>query len=1130
MPHPLESAVAAFETFNREVVAPAMIAARSPLEIGVFQSREPVPAGLAARATFKPVRAGWEWGPKWSTAWFRLRGKLPELASSGGKAPANAARELGDVHLRFSTDTEAQLWVDGVPHQGLDVNRDLARLPSKLARGSGRIELLVEAACNHPFGAVGLQWDTPDTQRRWASDTPGRLLYAELVRVDRVVWTLHHTLAFATGLLRELIPPAPPMFTPGAPWAAGQPMWQSSRAEQLHAAVRSSLSVVDPRDVCATAAAALRPLEEVLTRVPVAGSSLVGHSVGHAHIDTAWLWPLRETRRKCVRTFSNVLRLMDRDAEFRFMCSQAQQYAYVEQDAPELFRQIGKRVREGRWEPVGAMWIEPDANVPSAESLIRQGVHGVRWWRSRFPDAPDQRICFLPDTFGFPAQLPQIMRQLGLDTFITNKMSWNDTNPYPHTTFTWRGLDGSEVLAHCTPNHDYNAGQSPRELRRAEFNHRTKQIPARAPSRGRTGDAGASGARFLNPFGLGDGGGGPTEAMLLSTRLSERCDGLPTQRFSTAHAFASALHDDVLAARDSGVPIPEHHGELYLELHRGTLTSQAWLKRANRQAEEALRLAEILFVQADSHKAWSRAERDAFARDLDEAWKLTLLNQFHDILPGSSITWVYDDARRDHAIVQRLLRPHVAAAVQRIGDAAQATSGERELSGATHLVVNPSSVAIDQPVLVDGELRRVTLPALGNALVARAASGKRGARADGAALQNEGETLDAHDPCTLEIIGQRAILDNGRLRVEIDLAGHVLSVRTPEASGASTEHADGPLNELVLYDDRPAMWDAWDIDATHADHARPETSRAAAFEVVSDDPLRVGVCVERTLGAASSVRQVFTLGAGAERLEIATRIGWREDRRLLRASFPAATRSREALVGTQAGFVERSTRRDTPQRRAAFEVPVQRWMMLADERSGLAVLTESQYGASLSENTLALSLLRSPVYPDPTCDRGVHEFSYAIMACTRGEVERVIEQAEQLARPVLVFDVAPAFGDAGKARGRAPQARTGLAAAAFGPRVVSQRGGVEVMALTPSYDTPGATVLRVAERVGVGGSCEVSWPAKPSRVRRVDALERPVVVGRAASGVSIGRAKAGGSTTITLTLKPFEIATFLIER
>lgn len=1044
----LALAVHRYKVFLRDVVEPAVYGPGAPLRVEAAQFGPGAePAFEHARAArYSPVALGWHWGPKWSTAWFRLTGEVP--------GPMRGR----PVALRFNSGTEALLWSDeGVPVQGLDVNRDTVQLLNPAAGGEP-IRLHIEAACNHPFGVLGFDWDPPELRRRWESELPGRLERAELVVFRPACWELRCAYAFALGLLQEL-------------------PTDTSRHHQLNGALRRATNLIFDTDVESSAARALGVLREALA-VPAGGAAPTGHAVGHAHIDTAWLWPVRETRRKCLRTFATVLQNMERFPEFRFLCSQAQQYAWIEERSPALFEQIRARVAEGRWEPGGAMWIEPDANIISGESLVRQILHGERYWRSRFGEAGRQRFLYLPDTFGFCAALPQIMARAGLDTFITNKMIWSQFNTFPHTNFRWRGLDGTEVLAHFTPGHDYNAANTPKQLRHAETHHRNRDLgPAWAGAPGP--------ARFLQPFGYGDGGGGPTDWSIRYTQLAADCDGLPRMKLSTAGEFCEGLHADRASLRAAGEDLPVWSGELYLELHRGTLTTQARIKQANLRAEQDLRWAELLLA---ARPDGAPVNAEARAR-LDEAWKLTLLNQFHDIIPGSSIAAVYEDALKDHERIAGIAEDLAASARAGWLGALGTESAADPVA-----VFNPASTARAGVVEVPGRGPVPTgpVPALGVAVVDAAA-----------AMPGV--------PARAERAGAGAVLSNGVLSAVIDDRGRVARL-THEGTGREVCSA-GPVNQLVLYEDRPIMWDAWDIDWFYTQKPMPvndDAAPAAEVRVRSAGPARAEVEVLRSLGARSRLVQVFRLDAGSPRLDVVTRVDWRESRRLLRALFPTSIVSDHATYGTQMGHVRRPAHRNTSWDFAKFEVCAHRFADLSEAGFGLALLADCKYGFSALDSTLGLSLLRSPEWPDPQADRGEHEFTYALMPHAGDwRAAGVDAEGEALAAPLRAFPM---------------PSRPGRVAS-WAPFRINARGpvGIAVDAFKPAEEG-GVSILRLHEQHGGRGRVEIEWAIPASRVDRVDLLERPI----APDGLEHHTDPRNGPPRTGVAVGPFEIVTLAI--
>jgi alpha-mannosidase len=784
---------------------------------------------------YRPAELGDRFGPLWATYWFRAAATVPE-AWAGDR-----------VDLLWFSDSEATLWRDGLPVQGLNKeHRDAVLVPA--ADGGEALAFEVELACNGLFGR----------QR----DRPFELHRCELGRFDPAAWKLYHD--FET--LRLL---------------AVDPGLDDSWAGELLSELNEFCNTGDPA---------------ILERLYERRNASTTHeltAIGHAHLDTAWLWPLAETYRKAVRTFSTQLRYMDEYPEYRFACSQAQQYAWIEERAPELWEEIRAKVDAGQFVPVGGTWIEPDCNIPSGESLVRQFLHGQRYFESRFG-----RRCsefWNPDVFGYNGQLPQLMREAGIRRFLTQKLSWNRFNPPQHQTFTWQGVDGSEVLAHFPPADTYNAEASVAELRRNARDYKDHQHSRRS----------------MLVFGHGDGGGGPTRTMIETLGRARDLQGLPRTRIQMPEQFF-----DELEAEPGERPVVV--GELYLEYHRGTYTTQARTKLLNRRAEIALHDAEFLLAAAGDE--YPRAA-------LDRLWKLLLLQHFHDILPGSSITLVYDDAERDLA--------EVIAGADALWEA-----------GATP--VNTLGIERRELTERDGRLVVVEAPPYGAGQVVEADD----------AVRRDGLTLE-----------------NAHLRVELAPDGTVVSL-VHKASGRETLAAPG--NRLEIYDDRPVEFDAWDIDPFHLE-TRADCPPAESHRVVGESPLRVEIAFERAIGEASRMTQVVRLDAGARRLEFHTTVDWHEERKLLKTCFPLDVRSPNATYEMQFGYAERPTHFSTSFDSARYEVAGHRWADLSEHGFGATLLTDSKYGYSCYANELRISLLRSPKSPDPEADMGAQEFAYAVM-------------------------------------------------------------------------------------------------------------------------------------------------------
>jgi len=1030
-----------FEAFLDEVLAPAAVVARAPHELEVWQPGEaaalPSAQAAADAGEYAPCAPGHRWGPAWSTAWFRIRGRVPE--EMGGHP----------VALRFSSGTEALLWRDGAPRQGLDDNRDRALLWRRAAGGE-ELELFVEAACNLPLGVSTFWWDHPELAARWREDQPGRVECCELVAVDPELERLCRKVDLARRTLLAL------------------PEDHPRGLELLHGLRRllNEVPAAEPRRILE-----LEPgLDALLRGAPEAPRS-VCHAVGHAHVDTAWLWPLRETRRKLLRTWASALELMERFPRFRFLASSAQHYAWVEQDAPELFARVKQRVAEGRWEVIGGSWVENDCHAPSGESLVRQLVHGQRWFADKFGDAAPQRLMYLPDTFGFPASLPQIAKGARLDTFVTNKLSWCHRNPYPFTTFRWRGVDGSELLSHFTPGDDYNAPLEPKDLLHGEGKLlRTDRGAFREPRGGEP-------PRWLQPFGYGDGGGGPTEEMAARAELAAAVNGLPPVVQGSAADFAAALHADRDGRLARGeADLPAWDGELYLEFHTGTQTSQAWLKAANARAEAQLRRIEgMLAAGGDQGLARELAPR------MDAAWKTALLHQFHDILPGTSIAAVYEQARADHGALE-----------------AELEALEARAAAALRARLDDSGMA--EPVMVfnDGSTTR--------GRILRGAGGLRWTRPIppmSAALFDL--ALPGPVPSPVRPHAGKRRLENDLVVMELDDAGRIARLQRRGCSApVNARRADGglePLHQLVAYEDRPRRWEAWDLDFDYPDKAALIESPADSIELVEDEALRSTFEVRRRWRSSEIVLR-YSLEAGSDRVEIAHEIDWREERTLLRALYPTAIRARHARFGIPFGFLDRPTHRNTDREQAAIEHPGQRWMEL--RQPGLALRVEddgSKHGRSVDGGTLGLSLLRAPNFPDPDADRGRHEFT--------------------------LWCLAPASraGDPAEASPAAAGAATTGPRRALGRLQVS--AGVSIAAFKLAEDGDG-WILRLVEERGGLTPLELRLDPAPATVEVVDLLERPAQR-RDPRGASAAADCMKEPDAVSLLLRPFEILTLRIR-
>ncbi len=746
-------------------------------------------------------------------------------------------------------------------------------------------------------------------------------------------------------------------------------------------------------------------LRELRERYPQTGSLAL---TGHAHIDLAWLWPLAETRRKANRTFHSMIGLMDRHPTFRFNQSTAQLYAFLEEDDPALFRRIKEKVAEGQWEPNGAMWVEPDTNMPTGESLVRQLLYGQRYFEKTFGHR--HRVCWLPDCFGFSPALPQLLRQAGVTSFFTIKVNWSETNVMPYDLFWWEGLDGSRVLAHTfnNPVGGYNAEIGARAIVETWKNFRGKY---RHPE-------------SLLAFGYGDGGGGPTEEMLDRQRQFADFPVVPALRPVAVEDWYAGLHDAV----GDDPELPVWVGEIYLELHRGTLTTQGRTKYLHRRAERALITAETLSGMAT-------LLGEPVAASLEEQWRVLLRNEFHDILPGSSIREVYE-------LTESELGGVIAFGDGIVADRLDAIAGHlaprRRRPG--HPRRQPRPVAAAAPA----RLRRARCPAAKRSKAAACWPGRARSAASTAAV------VTGESPPPGLAVAERW-LENAQLRVEIADDGTLASVFDKRAG---REVLAGRGNQIWAYVDKPRNWDAWDIEEGY--ERQGEEIPASAIEVVEHGPHRAAIRISRRF-RDSSLTQTLRLWANSARLDFQTEIDWHERRILLKARFPLAVRSDFASFECAHGVIRRPTHRNTSWDTARFEVVAHRFADLSEPGYGVALINDGKYGHHARGNELGLSLLRSPVYPDPLADEGRQSFAYALYPHAGDWLAGgVLAEAEDLNQPLLCRPVAAA--------GETSWTALKLEGLALG-----------LSALKPAEDGK-ALVLRLYEPAGARGSVEATLP------------------------------------------------------
>lgn len=869
-----------------ERVRPAITAQSVPLGLQVSPlPGEPIDPLEALQRVFRPYTVGTPWGAAWSTVWFRATAQIPD-AWEGLRV--EAVLDLGfDATLPGFQCEGLAYRPSGEPIKAVNPRNQWIPVAEHATAGA-QVEFYVEAAANPKL------LDHLPLLPTWQGD---RLTASaeELYTVRRAELTVFdeecYELALDVDVLLEL----------------AIELEEGPRRASVLRGIDGAMDVLDLHRVAETAAdarAVLRPLLEQ----PASASEHTLSAIGHAHIDSAWLWPVRETVRKVARTAASMTQLLDEAPEFIYGMSSAQQYEWIRDHRPEVFERVREAVAEGRFVPLGGMWVESDAVMPSGESIARQFLYGQRFFQREF----GLRCAgvWLPDSFGFSGAMPQLIRRAGFKWFLSQKLSWNQVNDFPHHTFEWEGIDGSRVLSHFPPIDTYNARLSVGEL-----------IGARR----RFAEA-AQASGSIAAVGWGDGGGGTTREMVGRARRLASLEGSPRVMWERPDLFFQRTRQEL---RDAPVWV----GELVLEAHRGTLTSQHMTKQGNRRGEQLLVEAELWATTA-AVRVGTPYPYDEF----DELWKALLLHQFHDILPGTSIAWVHREAADTY----------------------------RELARRAHAIIDHSLEAL-------AGLGDATLVANG------AAIGRSGVSAFGIGARTEAEPR-------VEVVHVDGdlLIDNDVLRVRISRDGLITSaVHLP--TGREAVAPDAGLGLMQLHQDFPNTRDAWDLDE-HYRH-RVQDLTAAESVTVSCDAEGAHVAIERRFSKSRS-RQVISLAPASNVITITQSTEWHEHERILKVAFPLALNAEHTAAETQFGYVKRVTHSNTSWQTAQFEHSMHRFVHAEEPGFGVTLLGDSTYGYDVVREakpeqtpttTVRLSLLRSPRYPDPMADQGEHTHAYAIV-------------------------------------------------------------------------------------------------------------------------------------------------------
>lgn len=906
---------------------------------------------------FETARLGDCWKGRDRYLWLHLDAEIPAAwAGDGAKAERRAVGvfDFGMTGAGNNSGFESLLYLDGEPYQGVDVNhKEVFFKPETYGR---RVSLTFRLWSGLEGGGLprDMEHRFQNAQLGWLDEPTDDLFYMASMVLQTVSQlsekeALHHELLTALDRAFLVID------------------WSAPGSDAFYASVAEADERLN---------AAIEGMHK--------HSDVNVYTVGHTHIDTAWLWRLKNTREKCSRSFSTVMRLMELFPEYYFLQTQPQLYDWVREDFPALYEQIKERAAEGRWEPDGAMWVEADCNLTSGESLTRQILLGAKFMKDEF--GKEVEFLWLPDVFGYSWALPQVLKKSGIDMFMTTKISWNQYNRMPHDTFWWKGIDGSQVLTHfiTTPEphspedswfYTYNGELVPRTVKGVWDSYSEKEMNK----------------DLLISYGYGDGGGGVNRDMLEKRRRLDKIPGLPNVKTSTAGAYFKKLKDNV-AKTDRFVNVWD--GELYLEFHRGTYTSHAHNKRMNRKMELLYREAEWLTVMRGLLQGdLSAAEQEK----LTKGWQHILTDQFHDIIPGSSIFEVYEDSKKDYQWIEQ-----IGTEVEEVFFAEAAADKEQGYS-----VVNNNGFAISGPVLLPDTQRLVHTPA--------AVCLEDGTLCS---VQHTPEGLlvwmDQAKPMSITKI--RVMEAEAPEEAASPFAVEGRSIRTPfyelELNEAGQicrlydrEHqrevlpAGERANVLQMFEDKPLGSDAWDIDIFYQEKMR-EITGLTECTVREKGPVRLVIGLTYQY-MSSTICQDMILYARDRRIDFQTYVDFHERHQMLKAAFPVDVRTTYGTFDVQYGNVRRPNHWNTSWDQAKFETVAHRFADLSEYGYGVSLLNDCKYGHDVKDNVLRITLLRGATYPDHSQDQGEHYFTYSLLPHAGDFVQgRTVQEACGLNQPL----------------------------------------------------------------------------------------------------------------------------------
>lgn len=992
---------------------------------------------------FQPAPVGSTWGEEWMTAWFRGTATVPE--SCAGQR----------VYYRHVSRSEKLLFVDGEPFSGMNPHHEEVLLLPE-AKGGETLDLAVEAYTGHRISSFD-PYDQVQFYHQVCGMDPGQ--------------TPPHTLD-ASALLVERAEALVLFYDADVLYRTALCFDENSlRRATILDQLNQAIDLIPQRweaeeelaSACTEARAAIAPL------LACTNGSTMPHvgMVGYAHVDIAWLWPIRETIRKSARTFSNYLRLMEDYPELVFLQSQPVQLEMIAEHYPELLDPIKDAVKRGQWQPNGGMWIESGCNMPSGESLIRQFHEGRKSTMKHFDYYGD--TLWLPDVFGYSGALPQILKICEIDNFVTSKINWNDTTLFPYDTFWWEGIDGSTVFSHFIPcrSEGYNSEVYPERIWESWNFVQHKEVQD----------------SVLASVGYGDGGGGATREMCERARRMGDLEGCPRTSWVNLSEFLKRL-------REQPVERPRWVGELYLELHRGTYTSEGRIKRGNRRCEFTLREVELWSAMAMRHGLpYPHAA-------LEDCWRRLLTNHCHDNIAGSCIKRTCEEIRADHQAILDEMTPLREQALARL---AEALPGGGD---GAYIVANPLSWDRTDLIILDG-------------IAGSAMAGGKAAPVQLVEVDGERKLAALVDVESLAVTGiavtdqapvktgssfthKKNELDTPHYRVVFDEAGAMTSL-FDKAAGREVVQAGRKLNAFYGAEDFPIYWDAFDIDRFYRDVIQPE-DRLESREVVADGPLFITFRSVYSVGRRSKLTQDLTFYAHSRRIDFHTWVDWHERNYLLKTGFAIDVRSNTWRNEIQYGHLERNRHTNTDHDRAQFEICAHKWVDVSEKEYGVALLNDCKYGHDSLDEMISLTLLSSAGGANEEADLGEHEFTYALLPHAGGfDVAAVVREAYALNVPLTVQPMPKETpGDA---------ANLGLCSVS-NPNVI-----VEAVKRAEEDD---ATVVRAYEAGQSRAGTEIRFSGAVAKAVECNGLERgetPVQL---------------DGSTIRCTLRPFEIKTFKV--